>query len=158
MVAVDRSVLPEWCEQNGRKAGSIRMVAVERSVLPRWWVQNGRTDGSTRMITVEQSVPKQSARGTEWWRQNCRSHDSTQANSAEDNPGSVCRKPTAYGTIGSRENIGDATAAVAEELMGKSIALVESFAVDEYLLHTTCRENNCSSISYAHKRIHYKSY
>ena len=35
MVAVERSVLPEWCEQNSRKAGSTRMVAVERSVAHR---------------------------------------------------------------------------------------------------------------------------
>ena len=57
----------------------------------------------------------------------------------------------AYGSIGSRENIGGATAAVAEELMGKSTALAESSGVNGYLLHTTCRENNCSSISYAQR-------
>jgi hypothetical protein len=118
---IERSVLPErsvpgrkngWFYQNGggRTVGFTRTVGsrtVERMVHP-------------RMITVEQSVPKQSASRTEWWRQNCRSHDSTQANPSEDNPGSVCRKPTSCGTIGSRENIGGATAAVAEELMGKT--------------------------------------
>ena len=112
------------------------MVVIERSrengrFYQKSRFQKDRTDGSTIMIMVEQSVPKQSASRTEWWRQNCRSHDSTQANPSEDNPGSVCRKPTSCGTIGSRENIGGATAAVAEELMG--------------------RENNCSSISYAQR-------
>ena len=41
----------------------------------------------------------------------------------------------AYGSIGARENIVGATAAVAEELMGNSTALVKSSAVNGCLLH-----------------------